>query len=60
MEESKIVAESKPDDPVKVAKHGYEALMRGDDTVRSNVMSDKAETRYLMVIPCSKRKKTIL
>lgn len=53
MEDSKIVAEGKLDDPVKVAKDGYEALMRGDDMVisgmknkinvaMSNVMSDKA------------------
>lgn len=53
MEDAKIVAEGKLDDPVKVAKDGYEALMRGDDMVisgmknkinvaMSNVMSDKA------------------
>ena len=53
MEDSKVVAEGKLDDPVKVAKDGYEALMRGDDMVisgmknkinvaMSNVMSDKA------------------
>jgi short-subunit dehydrogenase len=35
MQESKIVAEGKLDDPVKVAKDGYEALMSGDDMVVS-------------------------
>jgi len=35
MQEAKIVAEGELDDPVKVAKDGYEALMRGDDMVVS-------------------------
>src|ERR1044072_2677664 len=35
MEDSKVVQEGKLDDPVKVAKDGYEALMRGDDMVIS-------------------------
>ncbi|OQP56137.1 SDR family NAD(P)-dependent oxidoreductase [Niastella populi] len=53
MEASKIVQEGKLDDPVKVAKDGYEALMRGDDMVisgfknkvnvaMSNMMPDSA------------------
>jgi short-subunit dehydrogenase len=53
MEESKIVQDGKLDDPAKVAKDGYEALMRGDDMVisgfmnkvnvaMSNIMPDKA------------------
>jgi short-subunit dehydrogenase len=39
MEESKIVKDGKLDDPVKVAKDGYEALMRGDDMVISGFMN---------------------
>lgn len=35
MEKSKIVQESKLDDPADVAKDGYEALMKGDDMVVS-------------------------
>lgn len=53
MQDSKVVAEGKLDDPVKVAKDGYEALMRGDDKVisgmknkmnvaMSNMMTDEA------------------
>ncbi len=53
MEESKIVQDGKLDDPAKVTKDGYEALMRGDDMVisgfmnkinvaMSNMMPDKA------------------
>jgi uncharacterized protein len=53
MEESKIVQDGKLDDPAKVAKDGYEALMRGDDMVisgfknkvnvaMSNMMPDSA------------------
>lgn len=37
MNEAKIVQEGKLDDPVKVAKDGYEALMRGDDMVVSGL-----------------------
>jgi short-subunit dehydrogenase len=33
MQEAKMVVEGELDDPVKVAKAGYEALMRGDDMV---------------------------
>lgn len=39
MEESKIVKDGELDDPVKVAKDGYEALMRGDDMVISGFMN---------------------
>jgi short-subunit dehydrogenase len=35
MEQSKIVQEGKLDDPVTVAKDGYEAMMKGDDKVIS-------------------------
>jgi short-subunit dehydrogenase len=35
MQEAKMVAEGELDDPVKVAKDGYEALMRGDHMVIS-------------------------
>jgi short-subunit dehydrogenase len=53
MEDSKIVEDDKLDDPAKVARDGYEALMRGDDMVisgfknkmnvaMSNMMPDKA------------------
>lgn len=53
MNDAKIVQEGKLDDPVKVAKDGYEALMRGQDmvvsgfknkvnVVMSNLSSDKA------------------
>lgn len=52
MNESKIVQEGKLDDPAKVAKDGYEALMKGKDMIvsglknkvnvaMSNVMSDQ-------------------
>ncbi|MGN6567338.1 MAG: hypothetical protein ACTHJ0_05265 [Flavipsychrobacter sp.] len=37
MQDSKIVQEGKLDDPVKVAKDGYEALMNGEDMVVSGV-----------------------
>lgn len=37
MLDSKIVQEGKLDDPVKVAKDGYEALMKGDDMVVSGI-----------------------
>jgi short-subunit dehydrogenase len=33
MQDAKMVTEGELDDPVKVAKAGYEALMRGDDMV---------------------------
>jgi short-subunit dehydrogenase len=39
MEDSKVVQDGKLDDPVKVAKDGYEALMRGDDMVISGFMN---------------------
>jgi uncharacterized protein len=53
MEESKIVQEEKLDDPLQVAKDGYEAMMKGEDKVISgwknkmqvsmaNVMTDSA------------------
>jgi short-subunit dehydrogenase len=53
MQDAKIVREHKLDDPAKVAKDGYEALMAGDDKVisgmknkmqvaMSNMMSDAA------------------
>jgi short-subunit dehydrogenase len=35
MEQSKMVQETKLDDPAKVAKDGYEAMMKGDDKVIS-------------------------
>jgi uncharacterized protein len=69
MEESKIVQEGKLDDPVKVAKDGYEALMRGDDMIisglknklnvaMSNVMPDKvaAENMHKKQAPVNERK----
>jgi short-subunit dehydrogenase len=39
MEDSKVVQDGKLDDPVKVAKDGYDALMRGDDMVISGFMN---------------------
>lgn len=39
MNESKMVVDKKLDDPAKVAKDGYEALMSGDDTVVSGMMN---------------------
>jgi short-subunit dehydrogenase len=69
MEESKIVQEGKLDDPVKVAKDGYEALMRGDDMIisglknkinvaMSNVMPDKvaAENMHKKQAPVNEKK----
>ncbi len=35
MLESKVVVEGKLDDPAKVAKDGFDALMKGDDMVIS-------------------------
>jgi short-subunit dehydrogenase len=69
MQEAKMVAEGELDDPVKVAKDGYEALMRGDDMVvsgfrnRMNVMmsnmlpDDKvAENMHKKQAPVNKKK----
>jgi short-subunit dehydrogenase len=69
MEESKIVQDGKLDDPVKVAKDGYDALMRGDDMVisgmknkinvaMSNVMPDKvaAENMHKKQAPVNEKK----
>ena len=69
MEESKIVQDGKLDDPVKVAKDGYEALMRGDDMIisgfknkmnvaMSNMMPDKAaaESMHKKQAPVNEKK----
>jgi short-subunit dehydrogenase len=69
MQEAKIVAEGKLDDPVKVAKDGYEALMRGDHMVvsgfknkmnvaMSNIMPDDmaAENMHKKQAPVNKKK----
>jgi len=68
MQESKIVAEGKLDDPVKVAKDGYEALMSGDDMVvsgfknkmnvaMSNIMPDEkaADNMHKQQEPVNKK-----
>jgi short-subunit dehydrogenase len=58
MQESKIVQEGKLDDPAKVAKDGYEAMMKGEDKVISgwknkmqvsmaNVMTDSAAAEQM-------------
>lgn len=39
MNDSKMVVDKKLDDPAKVAKDGYEALMSGDDKVVSGMMN---------------------
>jgi short-subunit dehydrogenase len=69
MEEAKIVQDGKLDDPVKVAKDGYEALMRGDDMVvsgfknkmnvaMSNILPDDAvaENMHKKQAPVNKKK----
>jgi uncharacterized protein len=69
MLESKIVTEGVLDDPVKVAKDGYEALMRGDDmvvsglrnkmnVVMSNILPDAkvAENMHKKQAPVNKQK----
>ena len=69
MQEAKMVAEGELDDPVKVAKVGYEALMRGDDMVvpgfrnkmnvaMSNMLPDDvvAENMHKKQAPVNKKK----
>ncbi len=52
MNESKIVQEGELDDPVKVAKDGFEALMAGKDKVISG-MKNKLKVGMTNVIPDS-------
>ena len=47
---SRIVQETKLDDPAKVAKDGYEALMKGDDKVVSG-MKNKIQSAMSNVMP---------
>ncbi|MBO9204361.1 MULTISPECIES: SDR family NAD(P)-dependent oxidoreductase [Niastella] len=69
MQESRIVTEGVLDDPVKVAKDGYDALMRGDDMVisgfrnkmtvtLSNILPDHvaAENIHKRQAPVNKKK----
>jgi uncharacterized protein len=70
MLDAKVVAQGKLDDPAKVAKDGYDALMRGDDmvvsgfankaqVVMSNIMPDRvaAETVHRQQAPVSQEDK---
>ena len=50
MLEAKIVQEGKLDDPAKVAKDGYDALMRGDDKVISG-FKNKMQVAMSNVMP---------
>ena len=52
MEDSKIVQEGKLDDPAKVAKDGYEALMKGDDMVVSG-LKNKIQVAMGNILPDS-------
>jgi short-subunit dehydrogenase len=52
MMDSKIVQEGKLDDPVKVAKDGFDALMSGDDMVISGI-KNKIQVAMSNVIPDS-------
>lgn len=52
MEQSKIVAEGKLDNPEDVAKDGYEALMAGDDKVVSG-LKNKVQVAMSNVMPDS-------
>ncbi len=52
MLDAKIVAEGKLDDPEKVAKDGYEALMSGDDKIISG-FKNKAQVAMANVMPDS-------
>lgn len=52
MEEAKIVKEGKLDDPAKVARDGYEALMKGDDMVVSGFMN-KVQVAMGNILPDS-------
>lgn len=53
MQDSKIVQEGKLDDPVKVAKDGYEALMSGEDMVVSG-MKNKIQVGMANITPDEK------
>ncbi len=50
MQQSKIVQEGKLDDAAKVAKDGYDALMRGDDKVVSG-LKNKVQVAMSNVMP---------
>ena len=50
MQDAKIVKEGKLDDPAKVAKDGYEALMRGDDMIISG-MKNKMQVGMSNMMP---------
>ena len=50
MQEAKIVQEGKLDDPAKVAKDGYAALMKGDDKVVSG-LKNKMQVAMSNILP---------
>ena len=52
MLEAKNVVEGKLGDPAKVAKDGYEALMRGDDMVISG-LNNKIQLAMSSILPDS-------
>ncbi len=52
MQDAKIVQEGKLDDPAKVAKDGFDALMRGDDKVVSG-LKNKMQVAMANVMPDS-------